>query len=255
MFHRFHCAIIAVERFQKVQKVEIIMKKESTRQRIRAFIERNKHGLLLLYFLIYLPWFGSLEKTVTTHFHVIHVGLDDKIPFCEYFIIPYFLWFAYIAWGLGYFYFKNKDEYFRLCAVLFTGMTVFLVISTLYPNGHYLRPTSFERDNIFVHLVQWLYTTDTSTNLFPSIHVFNSIAVTQAVWHSENFRKNYVVRIGSAVLATSIILSTMFLKQHSVFDVATGFLMAIFLISIVYRPTPVDVPVRQRKYEHKLNRI
>ena len=81
--------------------------KTKTRDAVNAFIERNKHALLLLYFMIYLPWFGHLEKTVTTHFHVIHVALDDYIPFCEYFIIPYFLWFGYVAWAVGYFYFKN----------------------------------------------------------------------------------------------------------------------------------------------------
>ena len=71
--------------------------KAEIRTAVSAFIEKNKHGLLLLYFAIYLPWFAHLEKTVTTHFHVIHVALDDYIPFCEYFIIPYLLWFAYIA--------------------------------------------------------------------------------------------------------------------------------------------------------------
>ncbi|MGN0143174.1 MAG: phosphatase PAP2 family protein [Roseburia sp.] len=225
------------------------------KEAFHAFIEKNKHGFLLLYFLIYLPWFGYLEKIVTTHFHVIHVALDDYIPFCEYFVIPYLLWFGYIAWGIGYFYLKNKNEYFRLCTVLFTGMTVFLIISTVYPNGHYLRPDSFARDNIFVHLVQWLYSTDTATNLFPSIHVYNSIAVNTAVWHSENFRNNKPVRYGSALLAGSIVLSTMFLKQHSVFDVATGILLAVFMISIVYRPTPLELPVRERKYQSKLNRV
>ena len=53
--------------------------KTKTRDAVNAFIERNKHALLLLYFMIYLPWFGHLEKTVTTHFHVIHVALDDYI--------------------------------------------------------------------------------------------------------------------------------------------------------------------------------
>ena len=53
--------------------------KTKTRDVVNAFIERNKHALLLLYFMIYLPWFGHLERTVTTHFHVIHVALDDYI--------------------------------------------------------------------------------------------------------------------------------------------------------------------------------
>ena len=144
------------------------------KSRLNAFIEKNKHAFLLLYFCIYFPWFHHLERTVTTHFHVIHTALDDLIPFCEYFIVPYLLWFGYVAWAVGYFYFKNKDEYFKLCAMLFTGMTVFLVISTIYPNGHYLRPAYFEHNNIFIQLVKWLYATDTPTNLFPSVHVFNS---------------------------------------------------------------------------------
>lgn len=229
--------------------------KTEKRKAIAAFIEKNKHGLLLLYFLIYLPWFGHLEKTVTTHFHVIHVALDDYIPFCEYFIVPYLLWFAYVAWGFVYFYSKNKDEYFLLCKTLFTGMTIFLIISTIYPNGHYLRPTTFEHDNIFVDLVKMIYSNDTSTNLFPSIHVYNSIMVNVAVWHCENFKKNHLVRYGSAFLMVSIVLSTMFLKQHSAFDAVTGIIMAAAMYMIVYVGTPYRVPVRQQRYQRKLRRI
>lgn len=220
------------------------------------FLEKNKHILLQGYFLIYLPWFAHLERTVTTHFHVIHMALDDYIPFCEYFIIPYFLWFGYIAFGIGYFYLKNKEEYFRLCTVLFTGMTLFLIISTVYPNGHYLRPVSFERQNIFTALVAWLYKTDTATNLFPSIHVYNSIAVNMAVWHADNFRKKPIIRIASALLMVSIILSTMFLKQHSVFDVTTGILLAVFMYTLVYGKNRIFIPAVERKVTRgKLHRI
>lgn len=229
--------------------------KTVTKEAINIFIEKNKHGLLLLYFLIYLPWFGHLEKTVTTHFHVIHMAIDDYIPFCEYFIIPYLLWFGYVAWGIGYFFRKNKEEYTRLCIVLFTGMTIFLIVSTLYPNGHYLRPDTFERNNIFVQMVKWLHSTDTPTNLFPSIHVYNSIAINMAVWHSDNFKKKKAVRYGSAIFMTSIILSTMFLKQHSVFDVITGIALAVLMYSIVYAINPACIPARRRKYERKLHRI
>ena len=87
------------------------------KSRLNAFIEKNKHAFLLLYFCIYFPWFHHLERTVTTHFHVIHTALDDMIPFCEYFIVPYLLWFGYVAWAVGYFYLKNKDEYFKQLGV------------------------------------------------------------------------------------------------------------------------------------------
>ena len=200
----------------------------------RKYYEKYKHLWILLYFFVYMAWFNYVEKTVTTHFHVIHVPIDDYIPFCEYFVIPYLLWFPFVGWGIAYMALHNKTDYYKLCAFLFTGMTIFLIISTVYPNGQYLRPTYFTHHNLCTMLCERLYAGDTPTNLFPSVHVFNSIAVNIAVWHSDNFKKNKAVRYSSAVLMVLIILSTMFLKQHSVFDVVTGMVLAVFMYSVVY---------------------
>ena len=101
----------------------------------RKFFHKYKHGLLQLYFLIYFPWFHWLEKTVTSHFHTIHMEIDDMIPFIEYFIVPYFLWFAYVAVAIMFFFFTNKEDYYKLCAFLFIGMTISLIICTIWPNG------------------------------------------------------------------------------------------------------------------------
>lgn len=202
---------------------------------LTGFHEKYKHLYLLLYFPIYLIWFSYIEKTVTTHFHVVHVALDDYIPFCEYFIIPYLLWFGYVAWGIIYTATHNKTNYYKLCAFLFTGMTVFLIVSTLYPNGHYLRPQYFTHHNVFTSLCEWLWATDTPTNLFPSIHVYNSLAVHLAVTQNEDLKHNKTARFLSFTLMVSIILATMLLKQHSVFDVVTAFLLAYLMYHIVYR--------------------
>lgn len=206
----------------------------TTKNTTKELFLKYKHAWILLYLCIYLPWFAYLEKTITTHFNVIHMAVDDSIPFIEYFIIPYLLWFVYVAYAVLFFFFKNKSEYYKLCTFLFIGMTVFLIVSSLYPNGHYLRPAVFERDNIFITLVKYLYATDTPTNLFPSIHVYNSLGVHFAICNSESFRNNLKVRCGSFVLMVSIILATVFLKQHSVFDVITAFLMAAVMYSFVY---------------------
>lgn len=201
---------------------------------IQNIYQKYKHLLLLLYFPFYLVWFAYLEKTVTKHFHVIHMDIDDYIPFCEYFIVPYLLWFAYIAVVIVYMGLKDKKEFQNMCAFLFTGMTIFLIVSTIYPNGHMLRPTSFERDNIFTQLCAMLYQTDTATNLFPSIHVYNSIGVHLALIHSEKTKNRKGICLTSAVLMVSIILSTVFLKQHSMFDLITGLVLAIIVNFFVY---------------------
>lgn len=220
---------------------------------MKAFIKKYKHAWILLYFPIYLLWFAYLEQTVTRRFHVVHMAIDDYIPFIEYFIVPYLLWFAYVAVAVLYFFFTNVSDYYKLCCVLFTGMTVFLIVSTVYPNGHYLRPSVFANENIFTTLVQWLYATDTSTNLFPSIHVYNSIAVHMAVTKSEKLRQYKGVQIGSAVLMVSIVLATMFLKQHSVFDVITGCIMAVVMCSLVYGREWQNN--RRKVYQRELQKI
>ena len=202
---------------------------------MKKFYERYKHAIpLFIYAIIYLSWFGYLEKTVKRPANLIHMNLDDKIPFCEVFIVPYLLWFVYISAVVLYFFFKDKQDYYRACTFLFTGMTVFLVVSTLWPNGHHLRPAVIPRDNIFSTMVAMLYKTDTPTNLWPSIHVYNSLGAHFAILKNEKLRKKPVVHIGSLVLCVSIILSTMFLKQHSVFDVLTAFIMAAVMYIVVY---------------------
>ena len=194
------------------------------------------HALpLLIYGIIYMSWFTHLEQTVTKNYRVIHMNIDNHIPFIEVFVIPYFLWFVYVAVAIIFVFFNNKDDYYRTCIFLFTGMTAFLVISTLWPNGHHLRPYIMPRDNIFTQMIKGLYRTDTATNLWPSIHVYNSIGSHLAIAKSAYFKNKPIIRAASFILATSIILSTVFIKQHSVFDVLTAFGLAAIMYLVVYR--------------------
>ena len=202
---------------------------------MKAFFQKYRHALVLLYGLIYMPWFMWLESRSNLPYHVIHVKLDDMIPFVEYFIVPYLLWFVYVAAVFVYLFFKNRREFYQYCIFLFTGMTLFLIVSTLYPNGHLLRPNTFARNNIFTFAVQILYQADTATNIFPSLHVYNSIAAHRAVANSETLAGNRLIRGGSFVLMVSIILATMFLKQHSVLDVISGILLGLVMEQLVYR--------------------
>ena len=205
-------------------------------KKMKEFILKYRHALpLLIYGIIYMSWFAHLEQTVTKNYRVIHMNIDDYIPFVEVFVIPYFLWFAYVAVVILFFFFKGKDDYYRTCIFLFTGMTVFLVVSTLWPNGHHLRPFTMPRDNIFTQMISVLHKTDTATNLWPSIHVYNSIGSHLAIAKSAYFKNKPVIRAASFTLATSIILSTVFIKQHSVFDVLTAFGLAAIMYLVVYR--------------------
>ena len=204
------------------------------KRRLTALAKKYKHAWVFLYILIYMPWFLYLEKHVTTQYHVIQTTIDEYIPFIEYFIVPYLLWFLFIAAAFLYFFFTDVPGFYKMAKLMFTGMTIFLIISTLFPNGQDLRPVVFERDNIFVDMVRILYRADTCTNVFPSLHVFNSLSVCIAIHESKTLRKHKAVCMASYTLGALIILATMVLKQHSVLDGLAGFLMAYVVYQFGY---------------------
>lgn len=171
-------------------------------------------------------------------FYAVHIKLDDIIPFCEWFIFPYLIWFPFVAITVLYFFFHNKSEFYHICAFLSGGMTVCLLIYTIWPNGQVLRPdlTLLGRENIATWLVSFIYSADTPTNVCPSIHVFNSLGVCIAIYRSTEFAENRPIRYITLLLTIMICLSTVFLKQHSAFDGICAAILALIFTKFIYSP-------------------
>ena len=172
--------------------------------------------MIAVFFIVYMITFSYIEDR-DVHHYIIHTTIDDQIPFCEYFIVPYLLWFLFVAVTVFYFMFFNKNqwkEYYQLIITLGTGMTLFLIISLVFPNGQDLRPV-LTGDSIFIKAVQMIYHTDTPTNVLPSIHVFNSLACCGAILKNQRKYKKST-DTACVVLTILIIMSTMFLKQNTV---------------------------------------
>ena len=203
-----------------------------------SFIKKNPYVLWVLYIPAYFATFIALEKRTDVDFHIIHSVLDDKIPFCEFFIIPYYMWFAFVFITVGILILKDKKEFNLMAWHLALGMTVFLLVSWLYPNKLELRPDTFPRENIFTNIVRFLYSQDTDTNVLPSIHVYNSLSVTIGMLRCKVSKDRMWVKAIYIVLTTLIIMSTVFLKQHSVIDVITAIFMGVIFYTAVYVIAP-----------------
>nr|WP_296156465.1 CDP-alcohol phosphatidyltransferase family protein [uncultured Blautia sp.] len=194
--------------------------------------------------------FMLMEKS-DVKIHLIHSLADDRIPFCQYFIIPYVLWYFFLIGTVIYFALScpSKKEYYQYLGTLGIGMTLFLLISYIYPNGQNMRP-DLTGDGIFISAIRFLYKIDTPTNIFPSMHVFNATASCVALFQNERCRRNRTFTVAQIVLTVSIVLSTMFLKQHSVADVMTALILNILCYQLFYR----IIPARQAKLEKILTR-
>lgn len=187
-----------------------------------------------IYAVFYMIAFCYLEQR-TGAVHEIHFGIDAYIPFCEVFIVPYLMWFGYVALTVCFLCIRDREESDKLVAFLMAGMTIFIVVSAVYPNGHHLRPAVFPRDNVFTRMIAVLYASDTPTNVLPSIHVYNSIAIMIAVWRSRRFKGHKLITGFMLALGVSIIFSTVLIKQHSMIDVLLAFILSGLMYSICYR--------------------
>lgn len=207
-----------------------------------------RHLLLLIYWPIYGLTFWLLERGLTLDYRAIESSFDSRIPFCEYFVIPYYLWFVFLAGIHIYMLLFDVPAFKKLMYFIIITYTVTTVIYIVYPNKQELRPTEFARDNIFVDIVKMLYGFDTNTNVCPSLHVIGSFAVLFTTWQCKRF-KNVRDQIWIILLTVLISISTVFLKQHSIIDVIAG--LAVCAVSY---PAAYILPDKIRLINKKVKR-
>ena len=172
--------------------------------------------LLLGWVLYFLSYFLTERLIPPERCHVVHCALDDRIPFCEYFVIPYVFWYLLIVGSLLYFLLYSVESFKNLQKYIIITQIVATVIYIVFPTRQDLRPETFASDNVFTQLVGFLYAMDTNTNVCPSLHCAYSIGIA-SVWLKERGVPRGVKAAITAACAV-ICMSTAFIKQHSVLD-------------------------------------
>ena len=177
-----------------------------------------KHFQFLLgwvgYFILYFLTENLIPAEKCTP---VWCPLDDIIPFCEYFIIPYAGWYLLIVISLVYFGLYNPDNFKSLMKFIITTQVVAMIIYIIWPTRQDLRPTEFVNNNIFTNILGLIYTFDTNTGVCPSLHVAYSIGIA-STWLKEKSASIGVKTIVT-VFCFFVCISVAFVKQHSVLDI------------------------------------
>ncbi len=194
-----------------------------------------RYLLLLLFWPIFGACFSALEVYRTEGYHAVYSPLDDMIPFCELFVIPYMIWFAYLVGMYAYSIFFDTEIFKKYTYFIIATYTVTLIIYLVYPTSQNLRPdiASLGRSNFLTEFMAGFYDFDTNTNVCPSLHVTGAVAVSCAAWNSKLFSR-IGWKIAFTVTTVLIILSTVFLKQHSVVDIPPALLICAVVYPFVY---------------------
>lgn len=192
-----------------------------------------RHLLLLLGWVGYFALYFLTENLIPLeNCHVIHCGLDDAIPFCEVFVIPYTLWYLLVAGSLLYFGLYDIESFKKLSVFIMITQAVAMAVYILYPSRQELRPEAFPRENLFTWVLSIIYAFDTPSGVCPSLHVAYSLGIA-SVW----CKKKEVPlgwKLGLVALVIVISLSTAFVKQHSFLDVAAALPLGLLAEAILY---------------------
>jgi len=212
-------------------------------------LDREKLASLspLLLMLVF-PVLGYLYKMFnqpTTEVHSLVMSFDRATPLLKVFFLPYSVWIVYIYICLIYFFLKDRTSYYRgilmytLCAL--TCYMIYSVFQTTVP-----RPDIVGSD-LLSQLARYVYERDKPFNCFPSIHCFSSYLMMRLLAVSP--ARNKLNRLLIYGMSTTIIASTLFVKQHVLWDVigAVALVEVMYLVVIVLLPLTIGARQQQQR--------
>ena len=200
---------------------------------MQNWIKTHRYSLLLLYLPVYLAAFFVIDGLPLQHY-IIRCPLDALIPFNQYMIIPYAIWYAWFPGWLLFFLTRSKEDFIKLAAVMFSGMTISLLIYIIFPNGIDLREPITGTD-ICSKAVSLLRKIDTPYGVCPSIHISTITAIALVIKDTKLPDFTPTVKGYCTVITLLIAWSTMATKQHSIVDVAAGAALSVLLYFIYTR--------------------
>ena len=199
--------------------------------RLKIFVKNNKQIFWFLLFAVQ-TLFYFISDFFNLNYKTVHIALDDKVPYLPIFIIPYILWYLYIPTPMVIACFKDKERFKRQTITVFTGAFLCTAFFYFFPTKIDFRPTP-QGDGFLAWLCKIIYSNDTPTNVFPSLHCYQATAIHFSTFDKDLIRRRPVLFSVSLFFMIMTSVSTIFVKQHSVADLISGCLFGFFMSIVV----------------------
>ena len=208
------------------------MKKSGPAAFVRNWVKENPHAwwalaLIPIFICYFLP-----EHLIVDSYHPTQIAFDALIPFLPGFVYFYLLWFPLLVFGGLWMLFFDGKVLSRYMLYLTCAYFICAAVYLLYPNGQDLRPEDLAVHDLTTAIMAFIYRVDTNTNVLPSLHVIGSMGAAFALCSSKRIRRPWI-KAAIAVLAALVSISTVFVKQHGVLDVAAGLAVGLVLCPII----------------------
>lgn len=203
------------------------------------FKEVNDRKFLtsISFFMLIQPICFYFIKYLQNNYHLFETTIDTNIPFIPYFIYIYNFFYFFVFLSFYYFYCKDKKRYYQGILASMIATAICYIIYIIYPTI-IVRPeiNNNEMDIItaFVLKVTY-YFDDPAINCFPSIHCLFCFQIILTTFIIKNINTNNKALI--IIVALLIAASTLFVKQHYVYDMLSALILCMItnLIVIIFK--------------------
>jgi membrane-associated phospholipid phosphatase len=213
--------------------------KSSKKSVYLTYVIANVLLMLIVFYLILntfaYDWTGQLYPAGSGF--RLQTGLDTAIPFVPEMVIFYiYLFYPFVFLTMVYFAFLDYKKGYALGWSLVTINAISIVIYIVFPvSTFWYRQELLSQPitgNIWANQVYNIFSTDTSFNCLPSLHAAISTICFYTWLQYARLKQNKKTRTVAAValvIASGVILSTLFIKQHYIADEIAGIVLALIV--------------------------
>ncbi len=186
-------------------------------------------ALFLITFLsvgfYYVDWHNHLLWKEGMKFYSLTTFMDRSIPFTPGWVWIYLLYYPFCFTPL--FLLNNIDTFRRVAGAYLMEFVLAFIVFLSFP-VRMIRPFVVP-DTLSTKMVGIIYRVDPGFNVFPSLHVANSLLVALIF-----YRYNKTLGIFFILIAILISLSTLYVKQHYFLDVVAGILDTAIVYPLIF---------------------
>jgi len=249
-------------RFQTALEKMFFHGKSSKKSVYLTFAIGNVVLMLLLFYLLLnnfaYDWTGQLYPAGSGF--RLETALDTAIPFIPEMVIFYvYLFYPLVILTMLYFAFVDYRKGYALGWSLVAINGIAILIYIVFPvSTFWYRQELLEQPtvgNVWASQVYNVFANDTSFNCFPSLHAAVS-TICFFTWFQyakiKPSKTSKAIVAAVLVIATGVILSTLFIKQHYIADEISGIALALIVGTLVFKklwksPALTEKPIGQTK--------
>lgn len=187
--------------------------------------------LVIIGLIIYECIIFIIPQAFVQNPFVLSSSLDSNIPFVPHFVWIYVFWYFMLVAVPYYIAKKNISSFYKYTSTFIITTLISGIIFVIFPNT--VIRADITSTDLTSNVVKIIYLVDSrALNCLPSIHCLYSFLFIFAILDTKESSPIWM-KIIVSILSILVVLSTLFIKQHIIYDALAAFVIGIIVWIII----------------------